>query len=63
MAVSHDGVPAIPCPPVWTASFSDVVAGTDPSYSSVAATKHTSSTMMNPKPQLSICTQGEVFLF
>ncbi|CAH1393289.1 unnamed protein product [Nezara viridula] len=34
---------SIPSPPVWTASFSDVVAGTDISYSSVVATKHSAS--------------------
>nr|XP_024217848.1 transmembrane protein 131 isoform X2 [Halyomorpha halys] len=34
---------SVPPPPVWTASFSDVVAGTDISYSSVVATKHSAS--------------------
>lgn len=34
---------SVPSPPVWTASFSDVVAGTDISYSSVVATKHSAS--------------------
>lgn len=55
LGVTHDGaVPPLPTPPVWTTSFSDVVAGTDSSYSN--ANKNNSTSSQNQKQQLGICS-------